>query len=190
MVVGITGSIACGKSLVSSYLKNKNYVVIDSDIISHEVLLLEEVKTKLVDIFGLDILSNNEINRKQLGLKIFNNYDNKIKLQNVVLPYIIKEIKKQISENNGLVFLDAPLLIEYNLLYLVDKVIVVKVDLQTQLNRLMKRDNITEEYAIKKINSVLSSEEKQKYADYVINNSNTIDETYKQIEIILKKLGV
>ena len=110
-------------------------------------------------------------------------------MQEIVFPYILDEINKQIKENEGLIFLDAPLLIEYNLLYLVDKVIVVKADLNTQINRLMSRDNITKEYALKKIQSALSSEEKEKYADYIIDNNYSIDDTYKQVENILKKLG-
>ena len=113
----------------------------------------------------------------------------KKKLQDTVLPYILNEINKQIKEGNGLIFLDAPLLIEYNLLYLVDKVIVVKVNLDIQINRLVTRDNITKEFALKKINSVLSSEEKEKYADFIIDNNYSVENTYTQIEIILKKLG-
>lgn len=190
MVIGLTGSIACGKSLVSSYLKNKGYKIIDSDLISHDVLLLNEVKEKLVIIFSNEILDDNkEINRKVLGNIIFNNCEKKKKLQDTVLPYILNEINKQIKEGNGLIFLDAPLLIEYNLLYLVDKVIVVKVNLDIQINRLVTRDNITKEFALKKINSVLSSEEKEKYADFIIDNNYSVENTYTQIEIILKKLG-
>lgn len=190
MVIGLTGSIACGKSLVSSYLKNKGYKIIDSDLISHDVLLLNEVKEKLVNIFSNEILDDNkEINRKVLGGIIFNNIDKKNLLQETVLPYILDEIKKQIDESEGLIFLDAPLLIEYNLLYLVDKVIVVKVNLDIQINRLIARDNITKEYALKKINSVLSSEEKEKYADYIIDNNYAIEDTYNQIENILQMLG-
>ena len=126
MVVGITGSIASGKSLVSNYLKSKNYPVVDSDKISHEVLLLKEVKTELINVFGSEILNDEkEINRKALGYIIFNDLEKQKQLQNIVVPYIIDEIKKQINSYTGLVFLDAPLLIEYDLLYLVNKVIVV-----------------------------------------------------------------
>lgn len=189
MVIGITGSIACGKSLVSNYLKSKKYSVIDSDLISHDILLLKEVKDKLVSLFGKNILNNNEIDRKELGKIIFNNLERKNKLQDIVLPYIVEEIKTQIKNSSGLVFLDAPLLIEYNLLYLVNKVIVVTVDLETQIQRLINRDNITIDYAYKKINSVLSSKEKEKFADFIIDNNNSINETYKQIDDILKKLG-
>jgi len=190
MVVGITGSIACGKSLVSNYLKSKNYPIIDSDVISHNVLLLEDVKKQLIQTFGNNILTiDNEINRKELGSIIFNDINQKQKLQDIVFPYILDEIKRKINSYSGLIFLDAPLLIEYDILYLVDKVIVVSLDLNKQIERLMNRDNITKEYALKKINSVLSSKEKEKYADYIIDNNNDIKNTYNQIDNILKKLG-
>ena len=123
MVVGITGSIASGKSLVTTYLINKGYKVIDSDKISHEVLFINEVKQRLINQFGSTIITNNEINRKELGFIVFNDNNKKEQLQNIVFPYILEEIKKQISNNKGLIFLDAPLLIEYNIMYLVDKII-------------------------------------------------------------------
>lgn len=188
MVVGITGSIASGKSLVTTYLINKGYKVIDSDKISHEVLFINEVKQRLINQFGSTIITNNEINRKELGFIVFNDNNKKEKLQNIVFPYILEEIKKQISNNKGLIFLDAPLLIEYNIMYLVDKIIVVKANKEVQVKRLMDRDNIFYEYAIKKIESQLPIEEKEKYADYIIDNSSDINNTYNQIENILKQM--
>lgn len=189
MVVGITGSIACGKSLVSSYLINLHYPVIDCDKITHNILFIDEVKEKIVNEFGMQILNDdNTINRKALGKIVFSN-ENKLKLlEQIEFPYILSEIKKEINRYNGIVFLDAPLLIEYQLQYLVDKIIVIKCDKEIQINRLINRDNISREYALKKINSVLSSEEKEKYANYVIDNSSTIENTYNQINNILKTL--
>ena len=77
MVVGITGSIASGKSLVTTYLINKGYKVIDSDKISHEVLFINEVKQRLINQFGSTIITNNEINRKELGFIVFNDNNKK-----------------------------------------------------------------------------------------------------------------
>lgn len=190
MIIGITGSIASGKSLVTNYLLNSGYKVIDSDKISHDVLFIEEVKQKLINSFDYSIIENNQINRKHLGQIIFNNKEKKELLQSIVFPYIIKEINNQIEKNKDehLLFLDAPLLIEYNLLYLVDKVIVVNIDKNIQIERLMKRDNIDYDYANNKINSQLSLEEKIKYADYIISNNLDINNTINQIKNILKQL--
>ena len=190
MIIGITGSIASGKSLVTNYLLNSGYKVIDSDKISHDVLFIEEVKQKLINSFEDSIIENNQINRKHLGQIIFKNKEKKELLQSIVFPYIIKEINNQIEKNKDehLLFLDAPLLIEYNLLYLVDKVIVVNIDKNIQIERLMKRDNIDYDYANNKINSQLSLEEKIKYADYIISNNLDINNTINQIKNILKQL--
>jgi len=188
MVIGITGSIASGKSLVTNYLITRGYRVIDCDKISHDVLLIEEVKEKLVNEFNDLIIKDSEIDRKQLGKIIFNSDIKKQQLQNIVFPYILKEIKHQLSLDTSVVFLDAPLLFEYNIEYLVDKIIVVKCNRDIQIARLMQRDNISKEYALKKINSQLPIEEKEKYADYIINNSYDIDNTENQINIILKEL--
>lgn len=186
MVVGITGSIATGKSLVTNYLKAHDYQVIDCDLISHQVLELDEVKQEISKYFD-DVLENNKVNRKHLGYLIFNDPLKKEKLETIVMPYIVKEIKKNII-GESLIFLDAPTLLENNLLYLVDKLIVVKTNRDIQIQRLMARDNITREYALKKISSQWPIEKKIKYANYVIDNSYCIDNTYEQIHNILCKI--
>lgn len=189
MVIGITGGIACGKSLITNYLIKNKYEVIDSDIISHDVLLLDDVKDELVSAFGEDILTDDRINRKLLGNIIFQDAEKRTILESIVFPYIQKEIKRQINEKNeknNLVFLDAPLLLEYNLEYLVDKIIVVKVDNETQIQRLMARDNITYKYAKAKISSQWPIEEKEKYANFVIDNSGNREHTLNQLKEILK----
>ena len=183
MVIGITGSIASGKSIVTNYLISKGYNVIDCDEISHNVLELNEVKEKVNDTF-LNVLVNNKIDRKKLGLIVFNNLEQKKKLENITMPYIVCEIKKEI-ENKELVFLDAPTLLENKLNYLVDKLIVIKTSKDNQIKRLMLRDNITYDYAIKKINAQWPIEEKLKYANYVIDNDNSINDTYLQVDKIL-----
>lgn len=188
MVVGLTGSIASGKTLVTNYLKKLNYQVIDSDEISHNVLFIDDVKKEVVNTFGEQVLINNVIDRKILGNIIFNDSNKKTLLESIMFPYIVSEIKKQLSLLSGIVFLDAPLLLEYNLEYLVDKIIVIKVEEDIQIKRLMERDNITKEFAIKKIKSQLPSSEKEKYANYIIDNSYDINNTYNQVDEILKQL--
>lgn len=188
MVVGLTGSIASGKTLVTNYLKKLNYQVIDSDEISHNVLFIDDVKKEVVNTFGEQVLINNVIDRKILGNIIFNDSNKKTLLESIMFPYIVSGIKKQLSLLSGIVFLDAPLLLEYNLEYLVDKIIVIKVEEDIQIKRLMERDNITKEFAIKKIKSQLPSSEKEKYANYIIDNSYDINNTYNQVDEILKQL--
>lgn len=186
MVVGITGSIATGKSLVTNYLIEHHYKVIDCDLISHQVLELDVVLNEISKHFP-NVIQENKVNRQALGYIIFYDSLKQEELEKIVMPYIVAEIKKQIT-NDSLIFLDAPTLLENDLLYLVDKLIVVKVEQEIQIQRLMARDNISKQYAIKKIASQWPLEKKLTYANYVIDNSYSIENTYEQIHNILCKI--
>lgn len=187
MKVAITGSIACGKSTVSSYLINKGYNIVDADKIGHNILLEEEVKKEILNIFSADVFENGEIDRKKLGEVVFQNNE-KLKQLNAITHPIIKKQIELAMVNKKLVFLDIALLFEGDFVDLVDKVIVVHINREEQLKRLMKRNNFSYDQAIARISSQMDSEEKVKLADYVIDNSGTIEETHNQIEKILIKL--
>ena len=190
MNIGITGSIACGKSTVSNYLKEKGYTIIDADKLGHIALTSDEVKEKLKKSFGLTILENNEISREKLGKLVFGNDENLKILNSIVHPYI-RKIILQLQENHRderFVFLDIALLFEAGFEDLVEKIIVVHVDEKIQLARLMSRNALSKEQAMFRIESQMSSNDKSKLGDYVINNSNTKEETYRQIDLILDEL--
>ncbi len=190
MIIGITGSIACGKSTVSDYLINKGYVVIDADKIGHEALMSEPVKQKLISEFGDTILQNNEINRRKLGELVFGNNDNLILLNSIVHPEIRNRILEEQEKNKDkeFIFVDVALLFEAKFDDLVDKTIVVYVDESTQLTRLMRRNLISKEEALSRIKSQMSPMEKAKLGDFVINNNLSVDNTFEQIEEILLEL--
>ena len=188
--IGITGSIACGKSTVSNYLREKGYTIIDADKLGHIALTSDEVKEKLKKSFGLTILENNEISREKLGKLVFGNNENLKVLNSIVHPYI-RKIILQLQEKHRderLVFLDIALLFEAGFEDLVEKIIVVHVDEKIQLARLMSRNALSKEQAMFRIESQMSSNDKSKLGDYVINNSNTKEETYRQIDLILDEL--
>lgn len=187
MKVAITGSIACGKSTVSNYLINKGYNVVDADKIGHNILLEEAVKKEILNIFSADVFENGEIDRKKLGEVVFQNNE-KLKQLNAITHPIIKKQIELVMLNKKLVFLDIALLFEGDFVDLVDKVIVVHINKEEQLKRLMERNNFSYDQAIARISSQMDSEEKVKLADYVIDNSGTIEETHNQIEKILIKL--
>ena len=190
MNIGITGSIACGKSMVSNYLREKGYTIIDADKLGHIALTSDEVKEKLKKNFGLTILENNEISREKLGKLVFGNDENLKILNSIVHPYI-RKIILQLQENHRderFVFLDIALLFEAGFEDLVEKIIVVHVDEKIQLARLMSRNALSKEQAMFRIESQMSSNDKSKLGDYVINNSNTKEETYRQIDLILDEL--
>ena len=190
MNIGITGSIACGKSTVSDYLKEKGYTIIDADKLGHVALTSEDVKRRLSETFGANILVNNEISREVLGKLVFGNDNNLKKLNNIIHPKIKELILKlqEEHENEDLVFLDIALLYEANFIDLVEKVAVVYVDEDVQLERLMTRNFLSKEEALKRIESQMSPQEKASLGDFVINNSYRKEDTFQQIDEILEKL--
>ena len=190
MNIGITGSIACGKSTVSDYLKEKGYTIIDADKLGYVALTSEDVKRRLSETFGANILVNNEISREVLGKLVFGNDNNLKKLNNIIHPKIKELILKlqEEHENEDLVFLDIALLYEANFVDLVEKVAVVYVDEDVQLERLMTRNFLSKEEALKRIESQMSPQEKASLGDFVINNSYRKEDTFQQIDEILEKL--
>ena len=190
MNIGITGSIACGKSTVSDYLIAKGYTIIDADKLGHVALNSDDVKRKLAEKFGDEILENNEISREKLGKLVFGNDDN-LKILNSIIHPKIKELILKLQEEHkdeDLVFLDIALLYEANFVDLVEKVAVVYVDEDVQLERLMTRNSLSKEEAVKRIESQMSPREKASLGDFVINNSYSKEDTFQQIDEILEKL--
>ena len=190
MNIGITGSIACGKSTVSDYLIAKGYTIIDADKLGHVALTSNDIKRKLAEKFGDEILENNEINREKLGKLVFGNNDN-LKILNSIIHPKIKELILKLQEEHkdeDLVFLDIALLYEANFVDLVEKVAVVYVDEGVQLERLMTRNSLLKEEALKRIESQMSPQEKASLGDFVINNSYSKEDTFQHIEEIIERL--
>ena len=190
LIIGITGSIACGKSLVSNYLKEKGYTIVDADKIGHMVLENDEVKKQLVNKFGKSILKDNEVNRVTLGKLVFENKENLKGLNKIIHPQVRKNISEQIKvhKDEKLVFIDIPLLFEAKFDDLVEKIIVVSLDEKIQLERLMNRNSLSKEEALQRIKSQIPVREKEKLGDYVVDNSFTQENTYNQVDRILEKL--
>ncbi len=186
-VIGLTGSIASGKSTVTNYLLNKGYCVIDADAISHHALhqgtkCYEKVKS-LFDCLD----ENGNIDRKALGKIVFYDHKKKKQLEDIIHPYVKDELKKEIEKcQQDILFLDVPLLYETQMDVLCDQVIVVYVDESLQIQRLMKRNNILKEEAGHLIHQQISIEEKKKRADIVLDNRKSFEELYKDIERMLK----
>ncbi|WP_102345318.1 dephospho-CoA kinase [Bacillus sp. Marseille-P3661] len=196
LVVGLTGGIASGKSTVSKMLVNYGFPIIDADVVSREVVEVgEPAYEKIVETFGKEILSENlKINRPKLGAIIFNDEQKRMQLNHIVHPAVRQKMNelKMNYINNGekVVILDIPLLFESKLTHLVEKTLLIYVDDTIQLQRLMARNNLTEQEALARIRSQMPLEDKIRLADEVINNNGTIEETAKQLELILKNWEV
>lgn len=196
LIIGLTGGIASGKSTVSSMFTSLNIPVVDADVISREVVEPgEDAYEDIRQVFGEDILKKDRtLDRKQLGAIIFADEEKRKQLNGIVHPAVRKEMLQQrdayVNEGKKCVVLDIPLLFEGNLTRIVDKTIVVSVDEDVQLNRLMERDQSTKEASKQRIQSQLLLREKVRLADAVIDNNGTKADSYKQLENILKEWQV
>lgn len=195
MRIGLTGSVATGKSTVASIFKAFGAYIIDADEISHKALAKGEITyKKILDEFGDKILDDNgNIDRKKLGNIVLKDKAKLAILESIIHPYVQekrKEIEKSILEKdaNAIIIYDVPLLFEKHLESSFDKIIVVYTNKSTQIERLMKRQNLTYNEALGLINLQIDIEEKKKMADFVIDNSCSIENTRKQVEEIFKKL--
>ena len=188
-VIGITGSIAVGKSTVTQYLKTHGYCVLDADEISHQALEKEShCYLKIVECF--DCLDDNEnISRQKLGQIVFHDPQQKALLESIIHPYVQEMLKKGIEQcQEPLVFLDVPLLYETHMDTMCDDVMVVYVDEKTQLKRLMKRNQIDEKQARLLMSQQISIEKKKEMGDYIIDNRQNFEDLYVQIERVLEVL--
>lgn len=193
MIIGLTGSIATGKSTVSRMLKEKGYKIVDADEISRQVVepgstVLEEIAS----VLGSDlILPTGELDRDKLGALIFNDPLKREKLNKIIHPAIRQEMVRQkefwLEKGSQTVIMDIPLLFESKLQSYVEKIIVVSVAPSIQRERLMARNNLSLEEADARITSQLPVSEKEKGADAVINNDGTLEETERQLDAILSK---
>jgi len=196
VVIGLTGSIATGKSTVSLMFDDYNIPVIDADKISRKVVEPgEKAYDQVVETFGRDILREDEtIDRKALGAIVFNDEDKRKALNGIVHPAVrekmLEERDDYVRRNEKAVVLDIPLLFESELTHFVDKILVVHVDEEIQLKRLMERDESTEDEAESRINSQMPVSKKAEKADAVISNNGTKQESYDQLDAILRKWEV
>lgn len=194
LVVGLTGSMASGKSIVSKTLKELGLPIIDADLIARKIVSPNEAGYReIVDHFGQGILNPDQtINRRKLAKIIFSDSKERERLNSLLHPRIVKEIKRRIEDFKGrgerLVIIDAALLIESRELSLVDKLIVVTVSPKIQVRRLAQRDHLTEKEARERIATQMPLSEKVKLADYVIDNGGSVKKTIKRTRELYNKL--
>jgi dephospho-CoA kinase len=191
MIIGLTGGIASGKSTVSKILDKMGIRVVDADIVAREVMESKEVIKKISDEFGENILdSDGELDRSKLREMVFSSKSRVKILNSIVHPSVIDRFKnereKSMRTREVLVF-DIPLLFEAKMENLCDKVIVVYVDSETQIKRVMERDGSKRETALNIIKNQMSLSEKLEKADIKIQNDGTIEELEKKIKEVFSK---
>ena len=186
LVLGLTGNIGCGKSSVSTIFMENNIKVVDADIVARQIFDDKNLLNEVFSTFGESIKNQDgSVNRRALGNIVFNDDEKLILLNNLTHPKIKQKILSKVEEykNQGekIVVIDAALLIEDDYIPYIQKLILITCRKEIQINRIIARDNCTKEEAISRINSQMSQEEKVKFADYIIDNSNSFEELQKKV---------
>lgn len=192
--VGITGGIGSGKSTVTNMLREKNFSIIDADIVAREVFIINpEVPFQIKEVFGCDFFDQKgELKRKEFGNYIFKSDTQRKKLESIMMPFIISEINHRIkaheADNCNICFLDAPTLIENNMHTSMDVTILIWVGSDVQLHRIMQRDGLGIDAAMDRIRAQMPIDEKKKFADFIIDNEGSIENTRFQLDLIIMEL--
>lgn len=192
-IIGLTGGIGTGKSTVSAYLAQKGCKIIDADLISHQMTeagspCLAEIK----DAFGEDVfLRDGNLDRKKVGRLVFADATKKKTLEQIITRRVIEKTLQILqdcrAQQEDLVVLDAPLLFECGMQRYTDETWLVVCRTETRLRRIAARDGLAEEDIQKRIANQMSTEQKEKLADYIIDNSRDLAWLYAQIDTLLAK---
>ena len=190
-IIGITGGIASGKSTVTEFLRQQGYKVIDEDQVVHELQEPgERLYQALLSTFGPAILQEDgRLDRSKLGAMIFGNPDllaQSSQLQNEIIREELARRRDLLAETETIFFMDLPLLFELEYDNWFDQIWLVDVTKETQLNRLMARNALSQEEAEKRIAAQLSLQEKRKRADVLIENNGDLGDTLAQVDQLLK----
>lgn len=192
-IIGLTGGIGTGKSTVSAYLAQKGCKIIDADLISHQMTeagspCLAEIKAA----FGEDVfLRDGNLDRKKVGRLVFADATKKKTLEQIITRRVIEKTLRILqdcrAQQEALVVLDAPLLFECGMQRYTDETWLVVCRTETRLRRIAARDGLAEEDIQKRIANQMSTEQKEKLADYIIDNSRDLAWLYAQIDTLLAK---
>ncbi|MDY0195561.1 MAG: dephospho-CoA kinase [Sulfurovaceae bacterium] len=180
--IALTGGIAVGKSSTISFMSLYGFRCIDADKIAHQTI--EEQRDAIISMFGSDILKDGKIDRKEIGKIVFANAEMRAKLEALLHPLIYDKIMALASQEEKRkfpYFIDIPLFFE-NKRYKIDRSLVVYAPKSEQIKRLMKRNALSEQEALLRIESQMDIEEKRRLATYVIDNSKDLKHLQQECE--------
>ena len=190
-IIGITGGIASGKSTVTNFLRQKGFQVVDADAVVHDLQKpggrLYQV---LVQHFGQEIiLENGELNRPLLASLIFSNPEEREwskQTQGEIIREELAALRDQLAQTEAIFFMDIPLLFEQGYANWFDEMWLVYVDRDVQVERFMKRNQISKEVAQSRMATQWSLEEKKKLASYILDNNGSRDQLVSQVVKLLE----
>ncbi|AGU83394.1 dephospho-CoA kinase [Streptococcus anginosus] len=192
-IIGITGGIASGKSVVTDFLRSQGYQVIDADQVVHELQTKGgKLYQALISWLGSAILNEaGELDRPKLSQLIFSSQENLAKssqLQNDIIRQELTNRRDQLAKTEETFFMDIPLLFEQDYADWFDEVWLVYVNPETQIKRLKARNGYSQEEAQQRLASQMKLEDKVPYADFVIKNDGNLEELIEQIDKKLRRL--
>jgi dephospho-CoA kinase len=195
LLLGVTGGIASGKTTVANMLKELGAPIIDFDVIARQVVEPGKPAWKeIVDYFGRQVLQEDDtLDRKRLSDIVFRDFEKRKKLESFTHPHIGEEFLKQVGEltsndPDAIIQVVVPLLIELSLQYQFHKLLLVYIPVEQQVERLAERDGISREEAANILKAQLPIDEKVGYADFVIHNEKSLEDTRKQVEELWETL--
>ena len=192
-LIGLTGGMGSGKSTVADCLRSNGTPVIDADVIAHKIMNEESTFDKIHEIFGKNVFDKDgSLNKVKFSSVLFTNTVKRKKLNEFVHPKVwdemMNETEKYVTEGSKVIFLDVPLLIESGWHTRVNETWLVKADYNERIERLRLRTNLSTEEIKKRIEIQMPESEKEEYADKIINNDGSIEETERQVIEELQKI--
>lgn len=196
LTVGLTGSIAVGKSYVCSVFRELGCHILDADQTARDVVAVgTEGLREIVRQFGPDVLeADGSLDRKKMAGIVFSSEDKRLLLNSIIHPRVFEAQNQWIKnvaavDPDGIAIIDAALMIESGGYKRFDKLIVVWCESAIQLSRLMLRDKLSETDARKRIAAQMPQEEKKRFAQYLIDTSRGFEDTREQVVDVFKELS-
>ena len=196
LIVGLTGGIAGGKSTVSGMLQDLGARLIDFDVLARDVVRPgSSGLAKVVDHFGKQVLQpDGTLDRKQLSGVVFQNPEKRRLLERLIHPDIYQAFVREVSRitadsPDAVIVAEVPLLVEADLLHLFDVILLVYSSVRVQIERLMRRQDLTEKEADEMLSAQLPVEEKKKFADHIVYNDGSLESTRLQVLAVWKQLA-
>ena len=190
--IGLTGGVGSGKSTVSSYMHELGIPVIDGDKLAREAVIPgSRAMAEMRKAFGPHIfLPDGSLNRLKMGEIVFNDEEKRQKLNSIIHPFIWHRTREELiraqEEGFPVVVLDMPLLLEISWQLRVEEVWLVEVPLEVQIARVISRDGFTREQVMERIGKQMPTTNKMNYADVIIDNSCSVEDTRRQVTEALK----
>ena len=195
LLIGVTGGIACGKTEVCRVFQKRGAIILSGDEIGKEVIEKnKKVLKELVQTFGKEILNRNQtLNRRKLGRLAFASKESKDKLNKIIHPHLLKELKKRINnfrkrKHQGLVVVDAALILEWGLQKELDHLVFVESKREDKIRRLQKHKGYSRKEALDRIKSQLPEAAKKRLAHFVIINDKGVNELREKAEKVLRRI--